>query len=158
VIGKGIYNCKSSLKCGTGHIVIVKEVQNQPKLAEIVGEGLRSIKLLTMEASGSGAINRDEKNLFQISGSEGSPDSFTGFIRLHLFELHPGLDPDTVQGLSNLNVRGPNRCKLKTEKDTADSKRLTLDKDCKDLNEKICCKDKWPDKEDAAEEPEGSCK
>ena len=35
----------------------------------------------------------------------GAAAGATGFIRLHLIELHPGKDPDTVQGLRDLNVR-----------------------------------------------------
>jgi hypothetical protein len=110
---------------GIGHIVIAKQILAFPKLKmknELNRQILQiaEIALLTMEASGKGAVNLQrggagttEKPL-KLGGKGGNAASSNGFIRLHIIELHPGKDPDTRQGLRDLNVHTGNRNLLGT--------------------------------------------
>ncbi len=98
----------------SGHIVIVTEVHTQPDFLPIAqtGEGLNEIRISTKEARQAGAKGRPDENStdgpgqpFGLAGTGGAADSTHNFIRLHLFELHPGEDPDTSRGLRNCNVQ-----------------------------------------------------
>ena len=83
----------------TGHIVIVDSVTSLTQFDPTEGRGVRRITVQTFEAgTDSGANSR------QFTAEVGATD----FLRLHLLELHPGGDPDTLQGLRNLNVAKPN--------------------------------------------------
>lgn len=86
-----------------GHIIIVQSVNSLPDLLEIQGAGLNKINITTREALDAFA---DERTIeFGIGGSGGTPTYSHNFIRLHLFELHPGEDPDSPRGLKDCNVR-----------------------------------------------------
>jgi len=91
----------------TGHIVIVERVVSQPIPTATQGDGMRSISVTTREALRGGAGSRPSEN-FGLNGVGGSADSSHNFTRLHLFEFHPGEDPDTPRGLKNCNVETSN--------------------------------------------------
>jgi len=149
---QGFCDCAASLRRnGIGHIVIVKEVLAQPTLAATVGEGLQRIRVRTMEASGSGATSRDA--IFQVGGAGAAAAAPTGFIRLHLFELHPGGDPDTVQGLRNLNVHSANTNLLHTANESAAQQQLTHMPDGTPRTDHVCCHDQWPTNDSATQGP-----
>ena len=138
---------------GIGHIVIIKEFLNQPTLLGKRGDGLQQIEVMTMEASGSGAVNRVySAQLIGKAGSAGSAASAGGFIRLHLIELHPGRDPDTQQGLRNLNIRNALRNLLKTPNDRAAKRKLTHNPNGTRRTDNQCCYDNHP-----APPTQGSC-
>ncbi|HEX8774885.1 MAG TPA: hypothetical protein VF735_15030 [Pyrinomonadaceae bacterium] len=139
----GICDCKAALrKNGIGHIVLVREVLGQPRLAATAGEGLQSIHVQSLEASSDGAISRDVT--FRLGGKSGSASAAVGFIRLHLFELHPGRDPDTADGLSDLNVRSENLNLLKTNNEAADNEEMTHNMDGTPRTDNKCCHDNYP--------------
>ncbi|UCE07930.1 MAG: hypothetical protein JSW07_07835 [bacterium] len=89
----------------SGHVVIVESVDSQPILVNPAqaGHGLDTIELTTREARRGGASMRSAE--FGLNGTGGAADSTHNFNRLHLFELHPGEDPDTLRGLRNCNVQ-----------------------------------------------------
>jgi hypothetical protein len=121
---QGIANCATSLRRnGVGHIVIVEEVRAQPQMHATGGDGLQSIEVSTWEASGAGADSRNFNA--RLGGAAGAAAGGTGFIRLHLFELQPGGDPDTVQGLRSLNVQNAHRNLLGNANEAASSRRMT---------------------------------
>jgi hypothetical protein len=125
---QGIADCGTALRRdGIGHIVIVGAVLNEPVLAPVVGEGLRSIRVLTAEASGAGAVGRAFNAA--LGGAAGAAAAGTGFIRLHLVELHPGKDPGTVQGLRDLNVHNVNLNLLGVANEAAADARRTHNAD-----------------------------
>jgi hypothetical protein len=139
----GICDCTTALRLnGIGHIVLVREVLSQPTLAATVGEGLQSIRVRTLEASGGGAESRTAT--FQTGGAAAAAAGLTGFIRLHLFELHPGGDPDTVAGLRNLNTRSENRNLLRTANEAAANQPLNLNPNGTPRTDHRCCHDQWP--------------
>ena len=120
----GIADCAIALRrIGIGHIVIVREVLAQPQLVAAVGDGLQEINMDTWQASGAGAVNVNYRP--QLGGAAGAAAGAGGFIRLHLFELQPGGDPDTVQGLRSLNVQNVNRNMLGTAGEAAANNRIT---------------------------------
>lgn len=140
---QGIADCTASLRRnGIGHIVIVKEVLAQPTLATTVGEGLQQIRVQTMEASGSGATNRDFDA--QLGGAGGNAAGTTGFIRLHLIELHPGKDPDTLQGLRDLNISSINRNLIDTANERAANTPLNRNPNGTVRPPGKCCQDQHP--------------
>lgn len=148
-VSKGICNCSTALRPnGIGHIVLVREVLDQPTLTPAAGEGLRRINIRTLEASGSGAGSRTA--VFQTGGAAGAAAGATGFIRLHLFELHPGGDPDTGVGLRNLNLRSENLNLLHTANEAAANRPLDLNPDGTPRNDNRCCHDRWPAANNAA--------
>jgi hypothetical protein len=104
---------------GIGHIVLVNEIlparhtwrdQQSPLLVDRdtaqQGEdfGFQRARVRTWEATQHGARGR----VFtpQVGGASANAAGGRGFTpgRLHLIELHPGGDPDTKQGLRDLNV------------------------------------------------------
>ena len=140
---QGVANCGNSLRRnGIGHIVIVKEFLNQPMLMANAGDGLQQLRVRTMEASGGGAVNRDYNA--QRGGVAGAAAGAGGFIRLHLIELHPGQDPDTQQGLRNLNIRNINRNLLGTASERAADRRLTRNPNGTPRTDNQCCHDNHP--------------
>ena len=140
---RGVADCDDSLRRnGIGHIVIVKEFLNQPTLVAAVGDGLQRIRVLTMEASDSGADNRNFNA--RLGGAAGAAAGAGGFIRLHLIELHPGRDPDTQQGLRNLNIRNINRNLLRTTNERATDRQLTHNSDGTPRADNQCCHDNHP--------------
>jgi hypothetical protein len=94
-------------KHGTGHIVIVDNVSRIPAFATTLGRGLTSIAVNTFEAGTNGGANSREYQP-ALSGWAPTADSESGFVRIHLFELQPGKDPHTLQGLRNLNISNSN--------------------------------------------------
>jgi hypothetical protein len=88
-----------------GHIVIVVRVHGQPEFLpqNTTGPGLKSISITTKEARGQSAGSRVNQT-FSLQGTGGAADSTGNFSKLHLFELHPGQDPDITGGLSDCNV------------------------------------------------------
>jgi hypothetical protein len=94
-----------------GHIVIVTSVHDQPVLVPPAqaGQGLSSIRIHTSEATRNGATIRpappDPSVEFGLAGGGGAADGTHNFVRLHVYELAPGQDPDTPGGLQDLNVR-----------------------------------------------------
>jgi hypothetical protein len=124
---------------GIGHIVLVKEVLAEPQLKAAVGEGFHRIHVQTLEASGAGAESRSIDA--QCGGAAGSAAGGTGFIRLHLFEVQPGGDPDTLQGLRKLNVRRSNDNLLHTADERAPRTRLTHNSDGTTRPAGRCCQD-----------------
>jgi len=141
---KRVTNCAAALGegRGIGHIVIVRAVLDQPQLAAAVGTGLQHVRILKAEASGSGA--RGESCLVTLGGMEGQPDSCTNFIRLHLLELHPGRDPDTVQGLRDLNVHNQNPNLLGLACERAPDKEITHLPNGQPAPAGQCCRDQYP--------------
>jgi hypothetical protein len=88
----------------SGHIIIVESVGAQIDLVASAGHGLSAITVTTREArTVEGGESRTAT--FALSGVGGAADSLSNFVRLHLFELHPGQDPDTLVGLRNCNVQ-----------------------------------------------------
>jgi hypothetical protein len=146
--------CKCKPPKAIGHIVIVKEVHDQPSVVpeQRRGEGLQSIRVSTWEARGGGAASRAPAP-FQLGGNATDADAVTGFIRLHLFELQPGLDPDTVQGLRDLNIRSQNQNLFGTLDERARSQRLTRTTAGNPREDKRCCHDNWPDDDTFTEGP-----
>ncbi|MGJ3245288.1 MAG: hypothetical protein ACFE0I_04345 [Elainellaceae cyanobacterium] len=145
---RGVAVCGDSLRRnGIGHIVIVKEVLAQPNLVANRGDGLQRIRVMTMEASGNGAVNRDLDA--QLGGAAGAAAGNNGFIRLHLFELHPGQDPDTLQGLRSLNIRNRNLNLLGTASERAANRRLDRNPDGTPRNDNQCCHDNHPPRDAA---------
>lgn len=139
----GIADCSTSLRPnGVGHIVIVQEVLGQPMLVNTVGEGYQSIWVRSLEASGSGAAQQEFKA--ELGGMPSSADSSVGFIRLQLIELHPGKDPDTLQGLRDLNVENINRNLLNTANEAATDTQLTHKPDGTPRASGHCCRDRHP--------------
>jgi hypothetical protein len=118
---------------GIGHIVLVKQVLNQPVVRYIPSpvvnpeRGLSNIRISTLEASGKGVVSREFEP--SLNGIAASVDANIGFIRIHLIELQPGDDPDTIRGQRNLNVRELNRNLLDTPNEAAIRKRLTHNPD-----------------------------
>ena len=91
----------------SGHIVIVESFDRPPILvdAKHAGDGMQTITITTREArTAQGAASRPMQR-FLVGGSGGGPDTAHGFVHLHVFELHPGQDPDTPYGLRDCNVR-----------------------------------------------------
>jgi hypothetical protein len=92
----------------SGHIVFVIDVLAQPTFADAPHNGLKLMNITTLEAGSQlGANSRTTP--FKLGGAprvNGQLDAAAphGFIRMHLIELHPGEDPDTLHGLSNLTV------------------------------------------------------
>lgn len=87
-----------------GHIAFVKDVLEKPKLAK-QHQGVQKVKIRTLEArSKQGAGSRDEP--FVLGGKASAVDDPLAFTRLHVIELQPGQDPDTRQGLFDLNIVG----------------------------------------------------
>lgn len=91
---------------GSGHIVIVESVGARIDLvaAANAGHGLTAITLTTREAQEVGGRTRINET-FSLAGPGGGADATSNFVRLHLFELHPGKDPDTLVGLRDCNVQ-----------------------------------------------------
>lgn len=140
----GFCNCGKSLRRhGIGHIVLVSEVLDRPVFAPRIGEGLLKIRVRTLEACGSGASSRVET--FAVGKSPGNAaGATTDFLRLHLFELHPGGDPNTEHGLRDLNVRNPLTNLLGTRDEAAAQQRLTHYADGILRSDNACCRDLWP--------------
>ncbi len=91
----GFASCAASLKRHpSGHIRILRDVRAEPQLRPTSGEGLSEIDCQTIEATGAGAVSPN--NVITLPSGN--------FIRLQLVELHPGKDPDTVQGMRDLGV------------------------------------------------------
>jgi hypothetical protein len=88
---------------GSGHIVLIKSVGATLQLTATAGNGIDRIEVTTREASRGGGDIRT--GTFKLAGTGGAADSLSNFTRLHLFELHPGQDPDTPAGLRNCNVQ-----------------------------------------------------
>ena len=96
----------------SGHILIVKKVLSQPKLTDRTQNdvyapghtqlGLAGITVEAIQAGEMGAAITTSSP--KLHGKAGTADAEKGYIRLHLIELHPGKDPDTLQGLADLNV------------------------------------------------------
>jgi hypothetical protein len=85
-----------------GHIVFIKEVLAQPTLAA-KNEGFNKINIKTIQAgTTAGATIKDQE--FKLGGTASAEDDPLAFVHLHLVELQPGGDPDTLQGLFDLNV------------------------------------------------------
>jgi hypothetical protein len=63
-----------------------------------VGLGFQSI---SGKYLGAGATNIHEYDLVY---SRRLSTATNNYVRLHMFELHPGKDPDTIQGQADLNV------------------------------------------------------
>jgi hypothetical protein len=148
---KGIADCSQSLRRnGIGHIVIVQKVLDQPILVNTIGEGYQSIPVRSLEASGSGAVERDF--MAALGGTSSSADGSGGFIRLQLIELHPGKDPDTLQGLRDLNVENINRNLLRTANEAAADTKLTHNPDGTTVPvPSRCCRDRYPTSTDPIE-------
>lgn len=120
----GVADCPTALRRnGIGHIVIVREVLAQPQLVAAAGDGFQGVNMDTWQASGAGAVQVNYNA--QLGGAAGAAAGAGGFIRLHLFELQPGGDPDTIQGLRSLNVQNVNRNLLDTANEAAANRRLT---------------------------------
>ena len=140
---QGIANCTTALRNnGIGHIVIVSEVLAEPQLVATVGDGLNRIQMDTWQASGSGAVHQNFTA--QLGGAAGAAAGGNGFIRLHLFELDPGGDPDTVQGLRSLNVQNVNRNLLGTPNEAAANAPITHNPAGAPLKPGNCCHDNYP--------------
>ncbi len=96
-----------------GHIVLLNEVLGQPYLTNPERDdpndpgrklrGVSAIKARGVEAGGLGTATRAD--LFMTRGRASRADSWIAFVRVHVIELHPGKDPDTLQGLADLNVQ-----------------------------------------------------
>lgn len=141
---KGIAECdKAFRKSPSGHIVIVKEVKNQPTMSGTVGHGLQKIKVDTFEAISAGVSIRTDLE-FRLGGAASSASGAKGFNTLHIFELHPGKDPDTIQGLRDLNVKNRHIDKLKNTDEKAANKPLSHNTDGSVRTDGMCCQDDWP--------------
>ena len=143
----GIASCETALRRnGIGHIVIVREVLAQPNMTAPVGNGFHGINVDTWQASGSGAVHVNYNA--QLGGIAAAAAGGGGFVSLHLFELQPGGDPDTVQGLRTLNVQNVNLNLLGTLNEAAADKRITHDADGDPLpappEPGNCCHDNHP--------------
>ena len=123
---RGISDCSQAIRQnGIGHIVLVREVLAQPMLAAAAENGMQSINMDTWQASGAGAVQVNFNAT--LGGAAAAAAGAGGFIRLHLYELQPGGDPDTIQGLRSLNVQNVNRNLLGTANEAAANKRMTHD-------------------------------
>jgi len=156
----GIANCSTSIRPrAIGHIVIVKTILDPPPdapsrnwrsranpiLAGGGDQGVNRIRIETMEASDQGAVSR--QIIFQTGGRTGNAASAQGFIcgRLHLIELHPGKDPDTLQGLRDLNAHGNNIQILRLAEFAAPNTEATHFQDGRVRPAPHpCCHDQWP--------------
>lgn len=152
--GEGKYRCRP---IPIGHIAIVEEVVENPSLTflnadgelldpNFVGPGLESaianIHLKTIEALRGGVGKRDKT--WEVGGDSKDADEATGFIWIQLIELYPGRDPDTHQGLRNLNVYSEHLPWLRRKAERAINRpKLTHDKLGNPLEDK-CCKDQIP--------------
>lgn len=99
----GVAPCTAALKkVATGHIMIVRDVTADPIPHDHVGSGFTKITADTYQAASEKALRTT--SACEVGGAGPNPGSAKGYIRLHLVELAPGGDPDTVQGLADLNV------------------------------------------------------
>lgn len=138
-------NCSNALrKRGIGHIVIIKDILERPILRSSSGDGFQKLKIETIEASGSGAVSLTRT--VKRGGAGNNAASSNGFIRLQVIELHPGRDPDTLQGLRDLNVRNINRNLLGNQIERAIKKKLTHKADGSPRTDNKCCQDNYPPK------------
>lgn len=145
-IVRGIKDCKAALnKRMIGHIVIVKDISNKFQLKKKEGDGFEKIKINSWQATGEGA---EEKSFFfKTGGASTNPSGNKGFIKIHLFELNPGMDPDTLQGLKSLNIVNEHKPILGDISERAKKGKITHDKDDKPLLKKEYCEDNdWPPK------------
>lgn len=91
-----------------GHILILENVNAEPTFLHPrrVRDGLQTIRFISREAQGVGA--RTRAGVFSLAPRgqivKVAADATGGFSTLHIFELHPGQDPDTLVGLENCNV------------------------------------------------------
>jgi hypothetical protein len=106
-----------------GHVVLVKEILDEPKLLDVAEEGLHSCAATILEASGEPTPNSPQVDLPGARKRPGaverqrtfvlgtSPDVVgtrcQGHVRVQLLEVHPGGDPDTAAGLEDLHVWHP---------------------------------------------------
>jgi hypothetical protein len=73
------------------------------------------------------------------------PDTLFICGRLHLIELHPGKDPDTLQGLRDLNAHGNNIQILRLAEFAAPNTEATHFQDGRVRPAPHpCCHDQWP--------------
>lgn len=135
-----------------GHIVIVKDILEEPKLGSEGGRSpLREVHVETLEASLPGPLTR--KTLFRAGADDADqdlPDGVrlrTGFLEIRLIEACPGGDPGTIWGLTDLNVITRNdrfRC---TKDETAAPRRLSHNPDGSLRSDNAWCVDLWPQKD-----------
>ena len=123
--------------------MLVGEVLDRPVFAPRIGVGLLKIRVRTLEACGTGASSRVET--FAVGKMQGNAAAATtDFLRLHLFELHPGGDPDTGHGVRDLNVRNPLKNLPGTREEAAARQRLTRYADGTLRSDNACCRYLWP--------------
>lgn len=140
---QGIANCDQALRrIPSGHIVIVREVTAQPAFAAAVGDGLQDIDMSTLQASGAGAVQVAYNPV--LGGQAAGAAAANGFVRHHVFELHPGKDPDTLQGLGDLNVQLANVFLLGTANERAPDRQRTHTPAGNPAPPNQCCRDQYP--------------
>lgn len=89
----------TNIRWQSGHVRLITRTSTSaasPSQFNTIGKGLAAITVATYEA-GKDALLHIKGKRFR----SGAPD----YVRLHLVELCPGKDPDTLQGLRDLNVR-----------------------------------------------------
>lgn len=69
-----------------------------------IGAGIRELPMDSYEAGSTNGAYTRTGDTFELSGVGGNNDTPHNFEYLHLFELEPGLDPDTEQGMEDLNL------------------------------------------------------
>lgn len=139
--GTDIEDCAAALRRDPiGHIVIVESAAGTVELADATApaRGLAKLDVETLQASGEGAVDPLWKA--RLGGAAGSASDPRGFLRLHLIELHPGRDPDTLQGLADLNVQTVNRNLLGVPDERADPARRKV----VEGQPRMCCQDNYP--------------
>jgi hypothetical protein len=106
-----------------GHVVLVKEILDEPKLLDVAEEGLHSCAATILEASGEPTPNSPQVDLPGARKRPGAVERQRTFVlgtsphvvgtrcqdhvRVQLLEVHPGGDPDTAAGLEDLHVWHP---------------------------------------------------
>jgi hypothetical protein len=69
-----------------------------------VGSGIRELPMDSYEAGSTNGAYTRTGDTFRILGTGGTNNTPHNFTYLHLLELEPGLDPDTEQGMEDLNL------------------------------------------------------
>jgi hypothetical protein len=128
---------------GIGHIVIVKRVVTAPTFRAAVGTGIDGITITTLEAGSTGGAQSRNYSP-SAAGAETVVGGATGFIRMHLFELHPGKDPDILQGLADLNVTSSNLNMTGTTDWRAPRMPINRDANNQPITPTTCCVDNYP--------------
>jgi hypothetical protein len=124
----------------SGHMVLVREVLANPVLTRPVDprlltpafQGTRVIRSLSLRTAGAFSDGAHSNAPWQptLNGRAGGSSSNLAGIRIELFELMPGGDPDTIQGALSLNVRQPNPNRMNTADEAAVTRRRGANGPC----------------------------